>query len=54
MRVNPERSEPFEAELHPVVYCTAHGMVPHRIGEHGSASCLPCEKDPIKPWWVTV
>jgi hypothetical protein len=52
MRVNPERSESFEAELHPVSLCPAHGEVPHRLGSEGSLSCVPCEREPLVPWRV--
>jgi hypothetical protein len=36
-----------EAELLAVSYCTYHGLVPHRIGEHGSAECAVCITEPV-------
>jgi hypothetical protein len=45
MRVRSVKGQ--DAELLAVSYCTYHGLVPHRIGDHGSAECAVCEQTPV-------
>jgi hypothetical protein len=45
MRVRSIKGQ--DAELLGISYCTYHGLVPHHLGEHGSADCAVCAAEPV-------